>query len=145
MAQLDRNPVAMGDPVVLTFTTNSMLSSEPDLTPLAQDFEVRGRSQSNSMVMINGVSSLRTTWEITLYPRRTGTLPIPAIQFGTDQSQALDVQVLEQPVPVAGTRYFHRIKHRATTAICAAANHRYATYVPRNAVRSTSQLEPPAD
>lgn len=33
MAQLDRNPVAMGDPVVLTFTTNSMLSSEPDLTP----------------------------------------------------------------------------------------------------------------
>lgn len=102
MAQLDRNPVAMGDPVVLTFTTNSMLSSEPDLTPLEQDFEVRGRSQSNSMVMINGASSLRTTWEVTLYPRRTGTLPIPAIQFGTDQSQALDVQVLEQPVPAAG-------------------------------------------
>lgn len=102
MAQLDRNPVAMGDPVVLTFTTNSMLSSEPDLTPLEQDFEVRGRSQSNSMVMINGASSLRTTWEVTLYPRRTGTLPIPAIQFGTDQSQALDVQVLEQPAPAAG-------------------------------------------
>ena len=81
IAQLDRNPVALGDPVVLTFTTDSMVSGEPDFTPLEHDFEVRGRSQSNSFSMINGVSTISTTWELRLYPRKTGTLQIPPIRL----------------------------------------------------------------
>lgn len=102
IAQLDRNPVALGDPVVLTFTTDSVVSGEPDFAPLERDFDVRGRSQSNSFSMINGVSTISTTWELHLYPRKTGTLQIPSIVFGTDKSQALDVQVQDQPQPAAG-------------------------------------------
>lgn len=102
IAQLDRNPVALGDPVVLTFTVDGMVSGEPDFSPLQQDFEIRGRSQSNSFTVINGVSTVNTQWELRLYPRKTGTVPIPAIAFGSDQSQALDLQVTEQPQPAAG-------------------------------------------
>lgn len=102
IAQLDRNPVALGDPVVLTFTTDGMVNGEPDFAPLQQDFELRGRSQSNSFSMVNGVSSVTTVWEVTLYPRKTGTLRIPSIQFGADSSQSLDLQVQDQPAPAAG-------------------------------------------
>ena len=102
IAQLDRNPVAMGDPVALTFTADGMVSGEPDFSPLQQDFEIRGRSQSNSFSMVNGVSTVNTTWELNLYPTKGGTLQIPSIQFGADQSQALELQVLDQPPPNAG-------------------------------------------
>ncbi|OQX16585.1 MAG: hypothetical protein BWK73_03170 [Thiothrix lacustris] len=103
MAQLDRNPVALGDPVVVTFTADEIVSGDPDFSPLEQDFEIRGRSQSNSLSMVNGVSSITTTWELRLYPRRTGTVPIPPIAFGADQSQALDLQVMNEPAPPANT------------------------------------------
>ncbi|UOG90732.1 MAG: BatD family protein [Candidatus Thiothrix sulfatifontis] len=103
MAQLDRNPVAVGDPVVLTFTADGIVAGDPDFSPLEQDFEIRGRSQSNSLSVVNGVSSITTTWELRLYPRRTGTVPIPPIAFGADQSQALDLQVMDQPPPQANT------------------------------------------
>ncbi|QQZ30608.1 protein BatD [Thiothrix subterranea] len=103
MAQLDRNPVAVGDPVVLTFTADRIVAGDPDFSPLEQDFEIRGRSQSNSFSMVNGVSSITTTWELRLYPRRTGTVPVPPIAFGADQSQALDLQVMDQPPPQANT------------------------------------------
>lgn len=102
IAQLDRNPVALGDPVVLTFTADGIVAGEPDFTPLQQDFELKGRSQSNSFSMVNGVSTVSTVWELRLYPLKTGTLRIPPIQFGSDQSQALDLQVQDQPTPAAG-------------------------------------------
>ncbi|MDD5393862.1 MAG: BatD family protein [Thiothrix sp.] len=101
-AQFDRNPVALGDPVTLTFTANGVVDSEPDFSPLQQDFEIRGRSQSNSFNMINGVSSVQTLWELNLYPRNTGTLKIPPIQFGGEQCQVPELQVLDQPPPTAG-------------------------------------------
>lgn len=102
VAQLDRNPVALGDPVVLTFTADGIVSGDPDFTPLHQDFELRGQSQSNSFNMVNGVSRVHTEWELHLYPLKTGTVHIPSIQFGSDKSQALDLQVLDQPAPAAG-------------------------------------------
>ncbi len=97
VAQLDRSQVALGDPVIIRFTATGMTSGEPDFAPLQKNFEIRGRSQSTSFSFVNGASSANTTWELTLYPLSTGTLPIPPIAFGSDQSQALDLQVLDQP------------------------------------------------
>lgn len=97
VAQLDRSQVALGDPVIIRFTATGMTAGEPDFSPLQKNFEIRGRSQSTSFSFVNGASSANTTWELTLYPLNTGTLPIPPIAFGSDQSQALDLQVLEQP------------------------------------------------
>ena len=71
-AEFDRNPVAVGDPVVVRFSAAGVVGGEPDFTPLSKDFEIQGRSQSNSFSMINGVSSVQTVWELTLFPRITG-------------------------------------------------------------------------
>lgn len=97
VAELDRNPVALGDPVIIRFNATGVTSGEPDFSPLQKDFEIRGRSQSTSFSFTNGVSNANTTWELTLYPLNTGTLHIPSISFGSDQSQPLDLQVLDQP------------------------------------------------
>lgn len=98
-AEFDRNPVAVGDPVVVRFSAAGVVGGEPDFTPLSKDFEIQGRSQSNSFSMINGVSSVQTVWELTLFPRITGNVPLPPIAFGADQSQPLVLQVLDQPPP----------------------------------------------
>jgi hypothetical protein len=100
-ASVDRNPVALGDPVTLTFSADGVVAGEPDFAPLQQDFEIRGRSQSNSFSMVNGVSSVRTEWTLHLYPGKSGTLTVPAIAFGADHSQPLQLQVLDQPPPTA--------------------------------------------
>ena len=102
IAQVDRNPVGLGEAVVLSFTANGVVNAEPDFSPLKQDFELRGRSQSNSISVVNGVSDVQTTWELTLYPLKTGTMHIPAIAFGADSSQALDLQVTDQ-APAGGS------------------------------------------
>lgn len=102
IAELDRNPVSLGDPVTLRLTADGVVSGEPDFSGLQQDFEIGRRSQSNSFNFTNGVSSLRTTWSLVLYPLHTGTIHIPPIAFGNDQSQALDLQVTDQPQTQAG-------------------------------------------
>lgn len=104
VAELDRNPVALGEAVVLRLTANGVVDSEPDFAPLRQDFEVAGTAQSHSFSMVNGRSTVTTVWELTLYPKRGGKLTIPALDFGNVRSQSLDVQVLDQPpTQAAGT------------------------------------------
>lgn len=100
-AQFDRNPVSFGDAVSLSFTASGIVSAEPDFAPLEQDFEIRGRSQSNNISMINGQTNVQTVWELTLYPRKTGTIHVPAIRFGSDSSSALSLQVTDQPSSAA--------------------------------------------
>lgn len=102
IAELDRNPVTLGDPVTLRLTAEGVVGAEPDFSVLERDFDVGRRSQSNSFSFVNGVSSVRTTWTLVLYPLKTGTINIPPIAFGNDQSQALDLQVTEEPQSASG-------------------------------------------
>lgn len=103
-AQLDRNSVTLGDPVTLTFTVAGVIDGgEPDFTPLQKDFDIRGQAQSNNISMINGVSSVQTAWELTLFPHSAGTLTIPSIQFGSEPSPALQLQVTDQPTQNAAS------------------------------------------
>lgn len=102
VAQFDRNPVALGDQVTLRFTVDGIVSGEPDFTPLQKDFDLRGRSQSTSFSMTNGVGGAQTVWELSLFPRNTGTLKVPPVSFGSDQSQPVELQVLDQPQASAG-------------------------------------------
>lgn len=102
IARFDRNPVALGDQVTLRFTVDGIVDGEPDFAPLQQDFDLRGRSQSTSFRMTNGVGGAQTVWELNLFPRNAGTLKIPPIAFGSDHSQALELLVTEAPQATAG-------------------------------------------
>ena len=93
-ANLDRNRMAEGETVMLTLSVPSDVSGEPDLSPLKQDFDLLGQSQATHTRIINGQGSSSREWRITLAPKRTGKLQVPALQWGALRSPALSLEVL---------------------------------------------------
>jgi hypothetical protein len=75
---------------------------DPDFSPLEQDFEILGNSQSQNIQMINGNMSRSLSWTLTLMAKRTGNLQIPAIDFGPERSKPLSLQVLKSAPAAAG-------------------------------------------
>ncbi|MGH8460286.1 MAG: BatD family protein [Stenotrophobium sp.] len=92
-ASLDRNQVANGDTVQLTLEKDSSGGGEPDLGPLKNDFDVLGTSSSSNIQFINGHMSAQRELQITLSPKRNGTLQIPPLSWDGQQSQALTLTV----------------------------------------------------
>jgi hypothetical protein len=90
----DRNPVYLDESFTLTFTAEESPNDDPDFSPLENDFEILGRSQSNQMSINNGRYSRRTEWQLTVMPKREGTLTVPPIPFGKDRSEPLTVRVV---------------------------------------------------
>jgi hypothetical protein len=94
VARLDRTRVVEGDAVVLTLSASGDSDGLPDLTPLQQDFDLLNQGQSTHMQIVNGRSSSSREWHLTLMPKRTGTIQIPAIAFGAGKSRPLTLEVL---------------------------------------------------
>ena len=101
-ASVDRPQVIEGDPVLLTLRKDGTASGErPDLTPLTRDFEIQGSSQGSQVSIVNGRRSDLTYWSVRLLPKHTGTLQIPPIRVGSEQSDPLTLKVLEVPEQTA--------------------------------------------
>jgi len=99
-ARLDRNPIDMGETVTLSLEMAQMAT--PDLSPLQADFDVLGRASSQSMQMGSGGNRVTSVYEVTLAPKRAGTLQIPSLQMGNQRSPALALTV--RPAPPMGSR-----------------------------------------
>jgi len=93
---LDRSITAFGESVLLDIHVDGSADEDPDLTVLAQDFEILSKNQSSSYNFINGSLSRSASWSIALLPKREGILLIPAISLGNMQTQPLRLQVLPQ-------------------------------------------------
>ncbi|MDC0116121.1 BatD family protein [Octadecabacter sp.] len=93
-AQVNSSQIAQGDSFQLMLTAQSP-DTAPDLTPLAEDFDVLGTSQSSQTQIINGQMSQSVSWIVTLSPQTLGPLTIPTIQAGALSSDPIDVQVLD--------------------------------------------------
>ena len=78
-AWLDRTRVAEGETVRLTLEAQGQVSGRPETAPLEQDFEVLGMSTGSRLNIVNGRTDARTTWTLTLSPRRSGTLTVPSL------------------------------------------------------------------
>lgn len=104
-ARLDRTQIVEGDPIVLTLAARGAADGAPDLTALQQDFDLINRSQSTHMRMINGRTFSGIEWRLTLMPKRTGRIEIPAIYLGSASSKPLTLEVMpasqaaEQGIP----------------------------------------------
>ncbi|MGS1078039.1 BatD family protein [Pseudoxanthomonas beigongshangi] len=100
-ARVDRNPIDLGDAVVLSIESTGAAAA-PDLTPLMQDFELLDQTSGRSLGITNGVSSSRVVYQITLQPRRDGSLVIPALQVGKQRTAPIALTV--RPAPPVATR-----------------------------------------
>jgi hypothetical protein len=93
-ASLDRNQVQLGETVTLNLQVEGgALAQAPDLSALAPDFEVLGRSSNTSVSILNGQRSVQSTIGIALRPTHAGQLTIPALDFAGGQTQPLTLTV----------------------------------------------------
>jgi hypothetical protein len=90
----DRNPVRMNESFILTFSAADAPEGEPDFSVLEQDFEILDQSQKSNISLINGEFSRSVAWTLTLMARKAGHLSIPAISFGQDRSDSIQLEVL---------------------------------------------------
>jgi hypothetical protein len=101
-ASLDRNTIYDGDTVTLIIETDDRNhAGDPDLSGLQQGFEVLGTRSSRQTQIINGRRTDKRQWHIELAPRNSGTVTVPAIRVGTDETRPLQLSVKEQPPAVA--------------------------------------------
>ncbi len=71
-------------------------SGDPDITELEDSFQIMGRSQSQNYSLINGHASRTHSWNITLLPKRTGEITIPAIKVGNETTKAIHLVIKKQ-------------------------------------------------
>ena len=99
-AWLERNEVAVGESVILNIESDEATAT-PDLSPLMADFALEGQSKNHSVEWINGRQQSRTTYAVTIAPKRGGSLTVPALQVGSQQTQPLALQVSGAATPTA--------------------------------------------
>jgi hypothetical protein len=106
-AQLNATSIPLGQPLTLTLETSGELSAGPDLSVLAKDFDILNRSAHRSVSVINGQRSEQYQLVLTLRPRRSGELEIPAIPIGGTATRPLQLTVTggttAQPAPRSGS------------------------------------------
>lgn len=95
-ASVDRTRVNTGETVELTLESDdATLFGKPDMTALEADFEVRDTRQLNSLTTLEGNVHATTRWLITLMPKHSGSIDIPALKLGELVSQPIALQVVE--------------------------------------------------
>ena len=92
---VDRNPASLDESFKIIFTANDTPDGEPDFSPLAQDFTVINQSQSSNSSWVNGNYSKSINWVVEVTANKVGKLTVPAILFGKDSSEPLQITVNE--------------------------------------------------
>ena len=93
-ASVDRTSIGEGESLMLTLRYNSnVLSGNPELSPLEQQFNIINQQRKNSFQYINGKSESWTVWSITLSPKRKGNLVLPSIEFKGERTKPIQINV----------------------------------------------------
>jgi hypothetical protein len=92
-ASVDRDHLSDGESLQLRLQSDGSGSAEPDLAPLANDFDVVGRSSSRSVQVINGAVSSQRQLILTLLPKHAGQVVVPPLHWDGDTSAAIGLQV----------------------------------------------------
>jgi len=92
-AWLDHDHIAPGETVQLMLQHNGNTDTQPDLSPLQKDFEIVARSSGSHTQIVNGSMSSQLQISLTLVPKHSGKLHIPALQWDGQSSLFLPLTV----------------------------------------------------
>ena len=95
IATADRSQIELNESFTLEIIVDSNPDTVPDLTVLEQDFEISGTRQMTNTTIVNGRLMQSMEFEVVLMPKRAGTLTIPPIKVGNEQSAAFTIDVRE--------------------------------------------------
>ncbi|MGQ3891599.1 BatD family protein [Legionella sp. CNM-4043-24] len=94
--ELNESSVSVGQSFRLVLVEeNGNTTANPDLGPLKKDFTIVGTERSTNYSIINNETHTSRQWTIVLIPKRVGTLPIPPLTVGQEQTQASSIEVRE--------------------------------------------------
>lgn len=92
-ATISKNTIASGDTLQLRLQRDGSADGQPDISPLRKDFDVLGSSSGSNVQIINGKMSTQTQITILLSPKHDGKILIPPLQWGNEQSTAIELTV----------------------------------------------------
>jgi hypothetical protein len=95
-ARLSSQSTVKGQPVRLILELPTDQSDSPDLSVLEIDFEIIDRISQQNISYINGKVTSSRSLVLVLLPKNTGSLTIPPISVGSDQTSPLTLEVTEQ-------------------------------------------------
>ncbi|EDY86414.1 conserved hypothetical protein [gamma proteobacterium HTCC5015] len=88
----------------LTLKNEGDSDGSPDLAPLKKDFELMGQNQSSKTECVNFDCTQSTIIRLTVMPKRSGKITIPALNWGKKRSEPVTIAVKKGDVQSAGTR-----------------------------------------
>jgi hypothetical protein len=96
--ELDRDRVTEGETVTLTFLTDDPKQSlDADFSALEPDFDILDRRSETQLSIANGRQAAVVRLLLTVEPRHSGELTIPAFDFGGSRTQPATLRV--DPAP----------------------------------------------
>ncbi len=104
-ASVDRARLNANETVELTLESDdATLFGKPDLGPLDELFEVLGTRQVNRLTTLDGESRAITRWIVTLRPKHSGYVVLPALRLGDLQTSPITLHVQENPGSSANSK-----------------------------------------
>lgn len=95
-ASVSQTSLAGHETIELTLHTDEKSSNAPDLKPLEWSFVILGTRQHSQTSIINGNSKFTRDWVVTLAPKQQGTLIIPPIKLGDQQTAPITITVSDK-------------------------------------------------
>lgn len=92
-ATVNTNVLAAGENLQLRIQRDGSADGQPDISALKKDFDVLGSSRGSNVQIINGHMSTQTQITVLLAPKHTGKIQIPPLQWGNEQSAAIELTV----------------------------------------------------
>ena len=93
IATVDRSDIELNESFTLKITVDTAIDIEPDASALDAEFFVGARSQLSNTTIVNRQISRSRTWTYVLMAKREGTLQIPPIIIGAEQSKPVPINV----------------------------------------------------
>lgn len=100
-ATLNRDNIGFNETVTLTLTTDDSGVDNFDASAIEKNFEILSTRSSSQRTIINFKASFQKTWQLTLSPKKTGTLTIGPLSLGKEKTQTLTLKVSDAKGGVA--------------------------------------------
>ncbi len=109
-ASVDRPVARVNESFTYVLRAEGPARGEPDLSPLAADFDILQRSRATNFQIAGGRRTQTTEWTLRLMPRQTGRYTLPPIALSGSFSNPVDIEVLPAPVTSASGDIFIEVK-----------------------------------
>ena len=109
-ASVDRSIVQENESFTYLLRATGPAREEPDLSPLAAEFDILQRSRNTRLQMAGGRTTQSVEWSVQLMPRQAGSFTLPPVALSGSFSNPVDIEVLPAAVTTAAGDIFIQVE-----------------------------------